>query len=164
MRWPGRFFCTVRLLPAAVALLAVLAGAPPGRAQEERAEEPLDAGTTARLAGAGILGGTIGLVSGLYLGAVMSGADDAGEDLDWLSGAVAGAAVGEGLLLPLGVHLANGGEGSWTEAAVASLGIAALGLLALEAVHYDPPGAPVILVAVPLSQLAASIAIERATD
>jgi hypothetical protein len=37
-------------------------------------------------------------------------------------------------------------------------------LLALETAHYDPPAAPIILVAVPIAQLAASIAIERATD
>jgi hypothetical protein len=34
----------------------------------------------------------------------------------------------------------------------------------LESVHYDPPGVPIILVTVPLAQLATSIAIERATD
>jgi hypothetical protein len=36
--------------------------------------------------------------------------------------------------------------------------------VALEAAHYDPPAAPIILIAVPIAQLMASIAIERATD
>jgi hypothetical protein len=62
------------------------------------------------------------------------------------------------------VHLANGSRGSYTTSALASLGIAAAGLLALQAVHYDPPGAPIVLIAVPVAQIATSIAIERATD
>lgn len=97
------------------------------------------------------------------MGAVL--ADDEGEDdLDFLSGGVAGAAIGEGLLLPLGVHLANGRSGSYQTSALVSLGLAAAGLILLEAVHYDAPGAPIVLVAVPGAQLGASIAIERRTD
>jgi hypothetical protein len=36
--------------------------------------------------------------------------------------------------------------------------------LALEAVHYDRPGAPIVLVAIPVAQIATSISVERATD
>ncbi|HEU4464821.1 MAG TPA: hypothetical protein VFS53_07245 [Gemmatimonadota bacterium] len=111
----------------------------------------------------GLAGGAVGLVGGFYVGAVLA-SDDDGDDLDVLSGGVAGATIGEGLLVPLGVHIANGGRGSYTTSALASLGIAAAGLLALQAVHYDPPGAPIVLVAVPVAQILTSIAIERATD
>lgn len=111
----------------------------------------------------GLLGGAVGVVGGFYVGALLA-SDDDGDDLDVLSGGVAGATIGEGLLLPLGVHLANGSRGSYATSALASLGLAAAGLLALEAVHYDPPGAPIVLIAVPIAQIATSIAIERATD
>jgi hypothetical protein len=115
------------------------------------------------LTAGGIAGGAVGFVGGFYVGALLA-FDDDGDDLDFLSGGVAGATIGEGLLLPLGVNLANGGRGAYTTSALASLGIAAAGLFALQAVHYDPPGAPIVLIAVPVAQLATSIAIERATD
>lgn len=124
---------------------------------------PQEGGSTAALVGGGLAGGAVGAVAGFYLGALMASGDD-GDDLDFLSGAVAGAVIGEGLLLPLGVHLANRQAGSYTTSALVSLGLAAAGLAALEAVHYDPPGAPIVLIVVPVAQIAASIAIERATD
>jgi len=119
--------------------------------------------STPALAAGGLIGGAVGVVGGFYAGAVLASDDDA-DDLDFLSGGVAGATIAEGLLLPLGVHVANGSRGSYMSSALASLGLAAAGLLALEAAHYDPPAAPIILIAVPIAQLAASIAIERATD
>lgn len=115
------------------------------------------------LAAAGLVGGAVGAVAGGYLAALLASGDH-GDDLDFLSGMVAGAAIGEGLLLPLGVHLANRRAGSYPTSALVSLGLTAAGLLALEAVHYDPPGAPVVLVAIPLAQIATSIAIESATE
>lgn len=115
------------------------------------------------LALGGLLGGAAGFVGGFYVGALLADGDEA-NDLDFLSGGVAGATIGEGLLLPLGVHIANDRQGSYLTSAAASLGIAAAGLLALEAAHYDPPAAPIVLVAVPIAQLVTSIAIERATD
>lgn len=115
------------------------------------------------LAAGGLAGGAVGAVGGFYVGAVLA-SDDDDDDLEFLSGGVAVATIGEGLLLPLGVHIANGSRGSYGKSALVSLGIAAAGLLALQAVHYDPPGAPIVLVAVPVAQLATSIAIERATD
>lgn len=136
---------------------AISASLPAGSARAEQ-----ESGSIPAMVGAGLAGGAVGAVAGFYLGALM--ADGDGGDLDFLSGAVAGAAVGEGLLLPYGVHLANRGGGSYLTSALVSLGLAAAGLLALEAVHYDPPGAPIVLVAVPVAQIAAAIAIERATD
>jgi hypothetical protein len=115
------------------------------------------------LAAGGLIGGAVGVVGGFYVGAVLASDEDT-EDLDFLSGGVAGAAIGEGLLLPLGVHIANGSRGSYATSALLSVGLAAAGLLALEAAHYDPPTSPIVLIAVPIAQIATSIAIERATD
>lgn len=148
--------------PALAAALALLAAAP-AAGQTPYAVAPVaaapEARSTAALVGGGLLGGAVGLVGGFYLGAAL--ADSDGEDLDFLSGGVAGAAIGEGILLPLGVHVANGRRGDALVSSAVSLGIAAAGLLALEAAHYDPPWAPAIAVAVPVTQLVASIAIER---
>ena len=125
-------------------------------------ESPEGRSAPALVAG-GLAGGAVGVVAGFYIGALLA-SDDDNDDLDFLSGGVAGAAIGEGLLLPLGVHLANRPSGSYATSALFSLGLAAAGLLALEAVHYDRPGAPIVLVAIPVAQIATSIAVERATD
>jgi hypothetical protein len=119
--------------------------------------------STPAMAAGGLIGGAVGALGGFYVGAVL-GSDDDDDDLDFLGTGVAVATIGEGLLLPLGVHIANGSRGSYMTSGLVSLGLAAGGLLALETAHYDPPAAPIILVAVPIAQLAASIAIERATD
>lgn len=145
----------------------LVAGAPPATAGALASiagprARPADGRSTPALIGAGLLGGAVGVVAGGYLGALIT--DDEAGDLDFLSGALYGAAIGEGLLLPLGVHLADDGDGSYPTAALASLALAGAGLLVLEAVHYDAPGAPIVLVAVPVAQIAAAIAIERATD
>ena len=42
-----------------------------------------------------------------------------------------------------------------------SLGLGAAAALGLAAVHYDPPWAPIILVAAPLAQIAATLRIAR---
>ena len=129
------------------------------------ARSDLDAGTAAKLAGAGILGGAVGFFGGAYLGAWMSGSGNRSvDDLEFLRGMLVGATIGEGLLLPAGVHIANGSRGRYWTSALVSVGIAAAGVGLREAAHGDPPAAPAIAVAVPLAQLATSIAIERATD
>jgi hypothetical protein len=137
-----------------------------GRLDEARlaAAVDLDAGTAAKLTGAGILGGAIGLVGGAYLGALLAHDEDCAECLEELGGALVGGTAGEALLLPLGVHLANGSRGSYWTAALVSAGLATAGVVTMEAVHWDPPTVPIVLVVVPLAQLATSIAIERATD
>jgi hypothetical protein len=145
-------------------MMAAVLIARSANAQEASPEEPTPSSRgTPALALGGLLGGAVGIVGGFYLGAALADGEDT-NDLDFLSGGVAGAAIGEGLLLPAGVHVANDSRGSYTLSAAASLGIAAAGLLALEALHYDAPGAPIVLVAVPIAQLVTSVAIERATD
>jgi hypothetical protein len=138
-------------------------GAPAELRLEWASPEFTQSRSTPALAAGGLIGGAVGAVGGFYVGALL-GSDDDDDDLDFLGTGVAVGAIGEGLLLPLGVHVANGRRGSYMSSALASLGLAAGGLLALEAAHYDPPAAPIILIAVPIAQLAASIAIERATD
>jgi hypothetical protein len=115
------------------------------------------------LAAGGLVGGGLGVLGGFTVGVALA-SDEDDDDLDLLGGGVAGATIGEGLLLPLGVHLANGRRGSYMTSALVSLGLAAVGLLALDTAHYDPPTAPIVLIAVPIAQIATSIAIERATD
>ena len=141
-------------------VLALLAGT-------ARAQEPAPgadgSASTARMSLGGVAGGAAGLAGGFYLGAVLADDDD-GDDLDALAGGVMGAAIGEALLLPLGVHLANRGRGSYGNAALTSAAIAVAGLFALAAVQVDTPGTAVVLVAVPVAQIAAAIGIERKTD
>lgn len=118
---------------------------------------------TGALVAGGLAGGAVGVLGGFYIGALI-GSDENNDDLDFLSTGVAGAAIGEGLLLPLGVHLANRKAGGYMASALLSLGLSAAGLLILEAVHYDSPGAPIVLLVIPLAQIGTSIAIERATE
>jgi hypothetical protein len=164
-------------LAVPLAMLSVAFAAGPARAQEARdlvvlghletlpasAVAELDAVTVARLAGAGILGGAIGLFGGAYLGAAIAHDEDCAECLEELTGALVVGTIGEGLLLPLGVHLANGRRGSYWTSALVSVGLAAAGAGLMEAAHWDPPTVPIVAVAVPVAQVATSIAIERAT-
>lgn len=161
---PTRWMITCLLLSVVAPIAAHAQGVAANELRIARSSPALSESRPAPvLVSGGLVGGVVGLVGGFYVGAVLASDEDA-DDLDFLSGGVAGATVGEGLLLPLGVHIANGRRGSYMTSALASLGLAAAGLLALEVSHYDPPAAPIILVAVPVAQLAASIAIERATD
>lgn len=132
------------------ALALALAMALPGRGIAQ---------STPALVGGGLLAGAAGAAAGGVIGALVTGDD--GEDLDFLAGAAVGVAVGEGLGLPLGVHLAAGRRGSYTKAALVSLALAGAGLVALQATHWEAPAAPAIVIAVPVGQLVASIRNER---
>lgn len=147
------------LLCAVAALL--LLSAPPAAAQVG------DQQATGWLAAGGLVGGAAGLVAGGYAGAITgsnSCQDDDGTGClaGLLLGVVIGGSIGEALGLPLGVHLTNGRRGSYVPAALASLGIAAAGLLALSFAP-DPPASTAIFVTVPVTQLFATIGIERKT-
>jgi hypothetical protein len=69
-----------------------------------------------------------------------------------------GALLGESLLLPAGVHLANSRRGHYGNSALASLGLTVLGTGVAASIDNGVP-----LLVVPIGQLAASIAIERGT-
>jgi hypothetical protein len=109
---------------------------------------------------AGLLAGTVGFFGGGFVGAAIDKASSEGyEEWDGLYGFIIGASIGESLLLPVGVHLANGRRGNLPLALLASIGIAGTGI-ALAASAEDAK----ILVAIPIAQLVACTAIERSTS
>jgi hypothetical protein len=109
---------------------------------------------------AGLLAGTIGFFGGGLIGAEIDKASSDGyEEWDGLYGFVVGAPIGESLLLPVGVHLANGRRGNLPLSVLASLGITGAGI----AMAVSTSEAK-ILVAIPIAQLLACTAIERSTS
>ena len=114
-------------------------------------DEVADAG---KMMFGGILLGAGGLIGGALIGQRFEGSPCE----DRILGAFFGALAGESLAIPLGVHLGNRSEGDAGPALAASLGIAAAGLGA--AVLSREGG---VLLAIPVLQIAASIAIERHT-
>lgn len=113
------------------------------------------------LAVGGITGGLVGVVAGGYAGAAIELAGGCHSDFCGLGGALLGAAVGEVLLLPLGVHLFNSRQGSYASDALVSLGVAAGGL-ALVAVGQGQSAG--LLFAIPVVQLIGVISTERSTS
>lgn len=115
--------------------------------------------STARLVAGGLLGGGLGLGAGALLGGLVGGGDRiCGDDPCGLDEAIFGAIGGEVLLLPLGVHLANGRRGKYLPSLVVSAAIAGVGIaLSGNGDHGE------VMVAVPIAQLVSSILIERGT-
>ncbi|HEX7240660.1 MAG TPA: hypothetical protein VF263_10360 [Longimicrobiaceae bacterium] len=139
----------------------LLAQAAPGAAWTDARE----GGDLPLLAASGLVAGAAGALGGALAGLVASctGREDENESC-YLNSWLWGAAIGESLAMPVGVHLANGRRGSLGLSLLASAGLGALGLALLEETHYDPPGAVLVSTAIPLAQLAATIAVERATS
>ena len=127
------------------------------------AAAPQPPASSPRLVAGGVLGGALGLLAGGVAGAAIGRSQgcDAEEWVCALHGAMAGAAVGTSLGIPWGAHAAGGRRGALAGSTLASLALGAAGVAGLRATHYDAPWAPVILVATPLAQLAAVVAIER---
>lgn len=127
------------------------------------AADPSAPSTRASIPGmvlAGVTGGTIGVFGGGLIGSAVGGGNAiCGDDACGLEEAVYGAILGESVTLPLGVHLANRRRGNYGLSLLASVGIGALGILAVEASNDGWP-----LLAVPAGQLVTSILIERATS
>jgi hypothetical protein len=108
----------------------------------------------------GLTGGMAGFFGGGYLGYLLSGGDrGCGEEDCGLLGVVYGAAAGESILLPLGVHLANHRRGSYAYSLLASVAVGALGIGLAGATDSAE-----LLLAVPIGQLVSSVLIERATS
>lgn len=141
----------IRFLVPMLAATTLVTPAFAQRAQSETGNEP-------ELIVGGLLSGAAGMFMGGYAGASLM-CDRPNRD-EWcgLIGFVWGGAVGESLMLPLGVHLTNGRRGNLALSTAASAGIAALGILAVYATGDARP-----LLVVPLVQLAATITIEHAT-
>lgn len=110
-------------------------------------------GDAAKLAFAGV----IGAVAGFAIGAVALQSRSCGE-LDCWAPAFYAAMAGESLGVPVAVHLANGRRGRPGRALLASLAIGAGGL-GVAMLGHDPR----LLLAIPIGQIASSIAIERST-
>jgi len=108
---------------------------------------------------AGVATGAVAMVAGGHIGYALGGGSRVcGDDPCGFEEAIYGAAVGISIGIPLGVHLANRSRGSFGTELATSLAIGALGMtLALGANNG------VVLLAVPVAQLVASIAIERHT-
>ncbi len=114
---------------------------------------------TEALAGAGLLAGAIGFFAGGFVGAEIDQAGSDGyEEWDGLYGFVVGAPIGEALLLPVGVHLANNRRGNLPLSLLASIGIAGAGIFVAVAAEE-----PYALLTIPILQLTACTAIEQST-
>lgn len=140
-----------RTPPAATLAPAELPGsfssAPPAAAPQRRHG-------TGRLVLGGVAGAGVGLMAGMYLGAALDQRDDDCKDMCFGPGMLLGALGGEALGMALGVHLANGRQGNLGKNFLASAAILTAGVLAT----HESGG---LIVAVPVGQLAGTIAVER---
>ena len=128
----------------------------------EIAPRPASSGGTSvvGMTAGGLIGGAVGFAGGALIGATLGGGNAiCGDDACGLEEAAYGAIVGQSVLLPLGVHIANGRRGNYGYSLITSMVIGAAGIAA---VHATNDGAPFI--AVPVLQLVSSILIERATS
>lgn len=117
--------------------------------------------SNATLSLGGIAGGALGFFGGGVLGYnVETGL--AGCEGEWcgFAGILFGAAIGEVVMLPLGVHLANYSRGSYAPSLGMSLGVGLGGLL-LASVAGE--AATLLVPAIPAAQILAAIAVERRT-
>lgn len=107
----------------------------------------------------GLLGAGAGIVGGALMGyALECGGNTCRGDFGGYAGAVTGLLVGEALLLPIGVHLGNGGRGDLGKDIGVSVGVAAATLL-LSA----PADDEVILELGIIAQFALTVWAERST-
>jgi hypothetical protein len=132
---------------------------------------PMQAGALAPQPGVGwpIAGGVLAGTAGFFAGAVIAGNIAEGgifgeegcgvEDLGCLiNGILAGAAIGESILLPVGIHLGNGRRGNLPLGLVTSLGLAGLGVAGAAGVDDPWP-----LVPAAVAQLVVGVLLERRT-
>ncbi|HEV2733337.1 MAG TPA: hypothetical protein VGV85_00815 [Longimicrobiaceae bacterium] len=109
----------------------------------------------------GIAGGALGFFGGGLLGyGVETGL--AGCEGEWcgFAGTIFGAAIGEVVMLPLGVHLANRSRGSYAPSLGMSLAVGLGGLVLASAAGAS---VPLVVPAIPAAQILAAIAVERRT-
>lgn len=168
---------SVRTLATTIVLMTCLAanaaGQAPLRVQRFGTSDRLPArvvavapsaqGSTTGMVAAGLGAGLVGFVVAGYIGARIADDPNSYEDLDALGGAIVGGTIGESLLLPVGVHLADHRKGSVLPAMLASLVIGVAGVSLAIASQDAAPLPGVILVLTPVSQLISAIAIERRT-
>ncbi len=122
-----------------------------------------ETGSNTRMAAYGLLTGAAGFVVGGLVGAALSG--DRNDNDSWveaLQGAFVGGTIGESLMLPVGVHLANDRRGDLLWSMPASLAIGVTGALIGRRTERTGKAWPVLILT-PIAQLAASITIEKHT-
>jgi hypothetical protein len=107
----------------------------------------------------GLVGGAVGFFLGGIAGAMINDTDDTEDDLAALAGFALGATIGETIALPLGVHIANHGQGNYVLSLLASAGITGVGV----AIATSGEDRLEYLIPVPLLQLWSSIVIEKKT-
>lgn len=106
----------------------------------------------------GAIGGAIGFFGGALVGLELAGGSAiCGDDPCGLVGMIVGATVGEVIMLPLGVHVGNGKQGSYGAAFAASTAVAVGGLLLVGNTDIGE-GAVVI----PIGQIVAAMFAEKA--
>jgi hypothetical protein len=111
----------------------------------------------------GALAGAGGFYVGGLLGSKLSDECDDAYDLCLEEGTVLGAAGGGTLGLAVGVHMGNGRQGSLGKDLLVASGIWAVGVaLALGLSDASEETSVGILVAIPILQLGATVAVERA--
>ena len=108
----------------------------------------------------GLIGGAVGFAGGALIGATLGGGNAiCGDDACGLEEAAYGAIAGQSILLPLGVHIANGRRGNYGFSLITSVVIGAAGIVVVDATNDGSP-----FIVVPVLQLVSSILIERATS
>lgn len=138
----------------AAALLAI-ASVGGSAAQEPAPPDPADQPPVAGPVFGGVVAGLAGIIAGGYAGYGLECADGCPGDFGGFGGAVLGAVTGEMLLLPVGVHLGNGGRGSLAADFTASLLSGAGGMVVAALTEPD------FLYVVPFIQLTATVLAER---
>jgi hypothetical protein len=136
-----------------------LAPAPYAPALQESGRHVSDA----TLALGGIVGGGAGIIGGALLGyGLETGVAGCGRNDEWCGfiGTAFGAMIGEAVMLPLGVHLANRARGSYAPGLGMSL---VVGLAGLTLAGATGGATPLMVPAIPIAQLLTSIAVERRT-
>jgi hypothetical protein len=140
---------------------ALIVIAPPAEAQHAQPA------SVARLAVGGVIGGAVGLAAGGFTGAWIGSnhcSDEGNPDsCRPLQGLVLGAAIGQTLSVPLGVHVANGRRGRLGPSLLASAFIGAAGGLIITQSKQDEVLVGTA-VGVPVLQIVSSIIIERTTS
>ena len=107
----------------------------------------------------GLLGGSVGFWAGLFIAGSIADKNCDNEDLSCLlTGILAGAAIGESVLLPVGIHLGNRRRGNFPLGLAASIGIAGLGVAATAATAE-----PAFLVPAAVGQMVVGVLLERRT-
>ena len=134
----------------------------PNRKIDLTSPAPTGPAPTVQLVLGGLAGGALGLYAGAYAGYATEGIGVRGGLWEGSNeyvpiGLLLGAVAGETLLVPLGVHLANGRQGTYWSSALLSAGVTAAGLL------LAVPTVGISLLVIPMGQLYLSIQNERAT-